>query len=331
MRILLLGGTAFLGRAIATAALGRGHDVTCLARGTGDPVPGATFVCADRDDDAALVPVASQTWDAVIDLTSHPVHTRRLVHDVTSAHWVYVSSSSVYVRGDVAEQDESAPTAEPLEDDYLTDPADYGRAKVACEAVYRRHSACHTIIRSGLIGGYGDHTGRSGYYPWRFAHPTSSDVLIPDPTTPIAMIDVEDLAAWVIHCVEEGHFGTFNAVGSTISLDEVLTVSRQITGSTAEPRVVSDEDLAANGISAWRGPKSLPLWINDPAYRYVATLDTAAARARGLTLRSLRDLLQAAWQYEEDRGGPQGAGLTDEQERHLRLADPRAANPYTGP
>lgn len=317
MDILVLGGTGPLGRKISAGALARGHKVTCVARGNGPTIDGATLVLADRDEDHALAPVSGRDWDAVVDLTRHPLHARRAVRDLRARHWLYVSSASVYLRGDVPEQDESGATADPLQHDFLTDPSDYGAAKVACENVYHDRSPSHTIIRAGLIGGDEDDTGRSGYYPWRFAHPTGENVLVPDPTFPIAMIDAEDLAAWIIHCAGADVCGTFNATGRTTTLSEVVSLSQEITSSTAVPHVVSAEQLDAFGVSAWMGPRSLPLWIDLPEFRYVATLDSSAARAQGLRLRPLRETLRAALQYEETRKGPL-SGLSDDEERELR-------------
>ncbi len=318
MKILLLGGTGFLGRAITTEVLARGHQMICLARGKGEVVDGTVLLRADRHHNDALTPVADRDWDGVIDLTSHPMHAQRAVRDLNTRHWVYVSSSSVYARGDVFEQDESADTLEALGSDVMSDMTQYGSAKVACENVYRDHSASYTIIRSGLIGGDGDHTGRSGYYPWRFAHPTGSDVLVPDPSFPIALIDAKDLSAWVIDCMEQQQIGTFNTTGITTTLAEVLELSREITTSSAAPRVVSNDVLAKFGVVPWMGAKSLPLWVGDPESRYVATLDTSAARKHGLCTRPLRETLTAALEYEEHRSRPRLAGLTDEDERGLR-------------
>lgn len=318
MKVLLLGGTGFLGRAIATAAATRGHEVTCLARGNGEIAGSGIFIQSDRDNDDALAAVSDRSWDAVIDLTRHPVHARRAVRDLSARHWVYVSTSTVYSRGDVLEQDESGPIVDALDGELMPDMTMYGPAKVACENAYREHGDSCTIIRSGLIGGDGDHTGRTGYYPWRFAHPTGENVLVPDPTFPVAMIDVEDLAAWIVECAERRHSGTFNATGRTTTLSEVLGLSQEITASAAVAYPVSDDVLDAHGVASWMGPKSLPLWVNDPSFRYVSTLDTTAAREHGLTMRSLRDTLAAALEYEEHRQEPRLAGLSDEEEELLR-------------
>ena len=317
MKLLLLGGTGSLGRAITTHALARGHEVTCLARGNGTTVDGAVLMRADRDQDDALSVVSDRNWDAVIDLASQPVHARRAVRDLRAEHWVYVSSVSVYTRGDDPDRDELASTAEPLTSDRFTEISDYGAAKMACENIYRENSTSHTILRPGLIGGNEDETGRSGYYPWRFAHPTGDDVLVPDPSFPVALIDIEDLASWIIDCADRQHLGTFNAAGETTTLAEVLELSREVTGSAAVARVVSDEALEAFGVNPWMGGKSLPLWINERELRYAATANSAAARAHGLRLRPIRQTLAAALVYENSRS-ERPAGLSDEEERALR-------------
>ncbi|WP_377466889.1 NAD-dependent epimerase/dehydratase family protein [Populibacterium corticicola] len=318
MEILVLGGTAFLGQAVASEALTRGHSVTCAARGNGRVPDGAILVCCDRDQDAALESFSSRNWDAIIDVTCHPIHVRRAVLDLNAKHWVFVSTSSVYALTNVLEQNESAQLRSPLDGDFMAEPAQYPAAKAACEDIYRGNTDSLTIVRSGLIGGYGDSSGRTGYYTWRFAHPTSDDVLVPDPNFPVALIDVADLSSWLIDCAEQKHIGTFNATGSTTSLAEVLELSRQITRSTAVARVVEPEILSAFGVSSWAGPMSLPLWIDDPEWRYTATLDTSAAQAHGLRIRPLEETLRAALDYENHRPTPRLAGLSDDDERALR-------------
>lgn len=104
----------------------------------------------------------------------------------------------------------------------------------------------------------------------------------------------------------------------TTTLSEVLDLSREITGSATVPYPVSNAVLAAHGVASWMGPKSLPLWIDNPSFRYMATMDTTAAREHGLTLRPLRDTLAAALRYEEHRHEPRLAGLSDEEEVLLR-------------
>lgn len=319
MRLLILGGTAFLGRVIARQAVERGHAVTCLARGSAPAPDGVTLVRADRDLPDAYGEVAVAHWDAVVDLTREPGHARRAVQAVRARHWVLVSSGNVYERFDQPEQDEFAPTLPPLEDDVMGDMSRYGPAKVACENAVRAGCESWTILRSGLVGGAGDWSGRSGYYPWRFAHPTGEDVMAsPDLTFPTALIDVEDLAAFALDCAERRTPGLLNVTGPTTTLGEVLETARQVAGSRATVRPVPADQLEAAGIGAWMGRPSLPLWIDDPDWRWFATLDTSAARSHGLTTRPLAQTLAAALEYEETRAEPRRTGLTDGEERCLR-------------
>jgi nucleoside-diphosphate-sugar epimerase len=320
MKLLLLGGTAFLGRAIVAEAVARGIEVTCLARGSSAAPERATFITADRDAEDGLSHVAQQYWDAVVDVSRQPGQVRRAVRDLSTDHFVFISTTSVYAYGDQLEQKEDAPTLAALDGDVMTDMSTYGPAKVACEEAVRAAARMSTIIRPGLIGGPGDTSSRSGYYPWRFAHPTGQDVLVPDdPDFPCALIDVDDLAAWTVTAAQNRIAGTYNATGRTTPLAEVLDLARRVAGEHApSPRPVPVEILRAAGVESWMGPKSLPLWIDDPADRYGATASTDAARAQGLTTRSLEETFARVLPYEEGRRGSRRAGLSDVDERELR-------------
>ena len=317
----MLGGTAWLGRTVAQEALRRGHDVTCLARGSADPPPGATFVIGDRDLENGLDAVVGQTWDAVVDVTRHPGHARRAVRDVAARHRVLVSTGNVYARFDAVEQGEDSPLRGPLDADLMTDMEVYGEAKVACENAVREADGTATIVRSGLIGGPGDWSGRTGYWPWRFAHPVGERVVVPDELDfPCAIIDVRDLAGWLVTVAENRVDGTFNATGPTSPLGEVLGVAAEVAGSHAEPLPVGREVLAELGVGAWMGPASLPLWIDDVDWRGFATLDTSRARAAGLVTRPLEETLRDTLAFEETRTEPRRAGLTDDDERRVQEA-----------
>ncbi len=153
MDLLILGGTALLGQAIAQAALDRGHAVTCLARGSSSAPKGATFISADRDDDDGLASVASRSWAAVIDVSRQPGQVRRPVRDLSTQHWVFISSGNVYADFSTVEQDENAPLRPPLQGEVMEAMLTYGEAKVACENAVRASNSSATIVRSGLIGG----------------------------------------------------------------------------------------------------------------------------------------------------------------------------------
>jgi nucleoside-diphosphate-sugar epimerase len=197
----------------------------------------------------------------------------------------------------------------------------YGEAKVACENAVRGAPGTATIARSGLIGGPGDWSGRTGYWPWRFAHPVGEHVVVPDELDfPCAIIDVRDLAPWLVTAAEGRLDGTFNVTGPTTPLRDVLAVSAEVAGSTAVPLPVGRDRLAELEVGAWMGPASLPLWIDDADWRGFATLDTTRARAAGLVTRPLEETLRDTLAFEETRTVPRRAGLSDDDERRVQEA-----------
>lgn len=174
MRLLILGGTAWLGRHVAATALAAGHQVTCLARGTsGAPPDGATLVRGDRDADDAYAQVRNAAWDAVVDVSRQPGQVRRAAQTLgrTCGTYVFVSTVSVYADHSRPGEDESAALLPALDADVMVDMGAYGSAKVACERhVLEAVGADRALIaRPGLIGGPGDTSDRTGYWPWRFA------------------------------------------------------------------------------------------------------------------------------------------------------------------
>lgn len=318
MRILVLGGTAWLGRTVAAHAVALGHHVTCVARGTDVP-EGVTLVRADRDGDDALAAVADTRWDGVIDVSRDPAQVRRSARDLVSAtdRYVFVSTVSVYASDERVGADE---------DDVLLEPSDdttaYGAAKVACErAVLDVFGPDRSVIaRAGLIGGPGDHTGRSGYWPWRFAHPATEDgsVVVPDaPELPTAIVDVRDLAAWLVATIETEVAGVYNAVGTPVPFSEHLDLARAVAGHEGPLVRVPGERLADAGVQPWAGPRSMPLWLPD-AFRGMNARSNARAVAAGLQLRSVLETLSDALRWElQQPEHPHGAGLTDDEVREL--------------
>ncbi len=324
MHILLLGGTRFLGKYIAQIALTRGHDVTCLARGTSAPVAGTRFVKADRDEDDGLEAVSGERWDVVIDLAVHPEHARRAANGLNAAHAIFVSTGSVYAE-QTAINSETDELVTGLDQPKMSDMQQYPCAKASCEKEYSAAFDQLTIIRPGLIGGYGDETGRCGYYPWRFANPTGPEVVVPDPSFPVAILDAEDLATWIVICAEERITGEFNAAGEPTTLAEVVEISRQLAANDVQARVVNNDVLLEHEVAPWMGPESLPLWLPDPALRNVALLESELARSHKLTTRPLAETLAAGLRYEQDRQTPRHAGLSDEKEREILAAHTRRA------
>lgn len=337
MKLLVLGGTSWLGGEIARAGLARGHAVTCLARGeSGQVPPGATFVHADRSEDAPYDRVCGQGWDGVVDVSWQPRFVREAVSALAARtrRWVYISSCSVYAAHDTVGADESAALLPALVGDLATMEM-YGEAKVACErAVLDGVGADHAVIaRSGLIGGPGDHTDRTGYWPLRFAHPCMDDgaVLVPaEQDVSTQVVDVRDLALWVVRCVEDSTRGTFNAAGPPTPLRQHLAVARAMAGHTGPLVAMTNEWLVAHEVTEWAGPRSLPLWLSTPGSEGFAARNTDAAVTAGLVCRPLEQTLTdvLAWEVArvpERHGLPRRAGLEPADERRL-IEDARAGS-----
>ncbi|HLL67067.1 MAG TPA: NAD-dependent epimerase/dehydratase family protein [Micromonosporaceae bacterium] len=330
MRLLVLGGTAWLSHTAAAAAAERGHTVTCLARGrSGAPPAGVHLTPADRDAPDAYADVAAEDWDVVIDVARQPGQVARAVAALAgrTGSFVFVSTINVYADHATPGDDESAALLPALDGDVMHDMATYGPAKVACE----RHvldafgpDRC-LIARVGLIGGPGDIFDRTGYWPLRFARAAADDgaVLVPAvPGLSTQVIDVRDLATWLVEAGERGTSGVFDAVGDRFPLAEHLAIARQVAGHTG-PVVAAGQDwLLAHNVAPWMGERSLPLWLPVPEYAGLTSRDGSAARSAGLMPRALSETLAdtLAWELTRDSTQPRGAGLTSDDERRLLRA-----------
>ncbi|MGG5258519.1 NAD-dependent epimerase/dehydratase family protein [Phycicoccus avicenniae] len=327
MRLLVLGGTAFLGREVARAGLAAGHDVTCVARGeSGAPADGARLVTADRSA-PGLGGVEDERWDAVIDVARDPGQVARAVEALRGrvGHWGFVSTGNVYADHSVPGADESTPLLAPLESGG-DEPDEYGGKKVACERSVLDGIGAERVLvaRAGLLGGPGDTSGRTGWWPWRLAHPAvPGEVLVPDALgEPAQVLDARDLAAWLVRCGEAGTTGVVDAVGPTTTLGGVLAAAREASGSGARAVAADPAWLSEQGVGPWMGPRSLPLWLPFPEYAGFAARTGEAARALGLTTRPLVDTLLDVLRYEEERPAdePRRTGLEDDDERALLTA-----------
>jgi len=324
MRTLVLGGTAWLGSHIVSTAVAAGHEVTALARGEAGAAPtGARFVQADRESDAAFAALGDETWDAVVDVSRQPGQVRRAVAALAdrTRHWVFVSSASVYADTTTIGDDEDAELLPPLDGDVMESMETYGSAKVSCERyVLGGVGANRTLIaRASLIGGPGDWSGRSGYWPRRMARPSNPEgrVLVPDaPDVPVQLLDVRDLAAWLVRCAERGTAGIATAGGPTHTLAEHLEAVRGVAEFTGSWEVAGEDWLDAHGVEAWMGPRSLPLWLPAASIALNAH-DLTRATALGLRTRPLAETLADTLAWELAEPGERRAGLTDEDEREL--------------
>jgi len=319
MRLLVLGGTGWLGGEIVRVALGRGHDVVCMARGA-RPVPdGAELIAADRDDPQSYSALPGD-FDAALDTTVQPQHARGAVtalHDRVT-RWTLVSTSSVYAQDDVPGQDEAAPLLPAWDGPFELER--YGEGKVGCEqAVLAAYGRDALIARPGLITGPGDRSDRTGYWPLRFAHPAAVDgsVLVPEsPGAAVQLIDVRDLARWLVEATEHATTGVFNATTEHVSFAEYLTTAQQVAGFAGRTVGVDQGWIAAHDIAPWAGDRSFPLWLPQPDYAGFATRSPAAARAAGLRTRPLADSIRdtLAWELQAGPGRARQAGLSPADE-----------------
>ncbi|GAA5038357.1 NAD-dependent epimerase/dehydratase family protein [Microbacterium fluvii] len=317
-RVLLLGGTGWLGREVARAARDSGAEVTCLARGTSGDVPhGVELVRGDRLEPGAYDGVQAREWDEVVEFAYQPGLVEPAVDALanSAAHWTLVSTVSVYADNSTPGANEAAELVEPR------DLVDYPDAKVAAERASATRLGDRLLIaRPGLIVGPGDPSDRFGYWPARFHR--GGEVLIPATEQRcVQVIDVADLAQWITRAGSIPLTGVVNAVGAVHTMHDFLDAVRDVTGFDGELVAVDDDALLARGVNYWAGPRSLPLWlpIEDAGF---AQRDGSAFLATGGTLCPLADTLTRALADEIARGidRPRRAGLTPAEEHEVLAA-----------
>ncbi|WP_104180725.1 NAD-dependent epimerase/dehydratase family protein [Arthrobacter sp. B0490] len=319
-RILILGGTAWFGREVATQLVAGGHDVTCLARGTSGPPPhDAGFVAVDRSAPGAYDDVSGVDWDEVVEISWNTDHVAGALEALAAraAHWTLISSCSVYASNGEPGAAEDAALV-----DVATDGADddYARAKAACEQASADVLADRLLtVRAGLICGPGDGSDRFGYWVSRCALAGDGDVLVPTLADRyVQVIDVRDLAAWTIRAGLGGTVGAVNAVGDVHAFGDVLARARSIAGHAGALAEATPEWLVDQGVAYWSGPRSLPLWLPED-FAGFCRRSNAAFRAAGGTLRDLRETLEDTLDDERARGleRDRRAGLTRADELEL--------------
>jgi 2'-hydroxyisoflavone reductase len=315
MRLLVLGGTLFLGRHVVAAARARGHELTLFNRGRTDarPIPGVEQIHGERERDLARL--GGRRWDAVL---AHAVE-----------RYVFVSSISAY--GTFAEPglDETAATAPDPPPDTEDVLAHYAGLKAACER--RLESVLPgrgLVIRPGLIVGPQDPTERFTYWVRRLA--SGERVLAPRaPDQPVQLIDGRDLAEWIVRMVEAAATGVYNATGpaAPLTFGPMLERIAIATGSRSGLVWIDEARLAEAGVAPW---DELPLWLDldrQPDFRGFLSVDIGRAVNAGLSFRPLEETVAdtLAWVRERARppARPEGAmlpppaGLSPEREAEL--------------
>jgi 2'-hydroxyisoflavone reductase len=305
MRLLVLGGTHFLGRHVATAALERGHEVATFTRGvSGAPPEGARALHGDRDDPAAL-PAALQGWapELVVDTSCQA---RAAAENAAAAlsgvsGYAFVSSLNAYrgwPPGPIRDED-GEPTWDTAEDAY-------GQNKAHAERVLTAVLGERFLTaRAGLIVGPYDPLYRLGWWLDRIA--AGGPVVVPAQglDQPIALVDARDLAGWLVEAAGRGVSGAVNATGPAgmTTLGGLLETCRAVTGSDAQWVPVPEEDLLAAGVEEW---VHLPLWLRAGQARTAWDVDTTRARELGLPSRPVLDSVADTWAWMQlsDRSEP---------------------------
>jgi nucleoside-diphosphate-sugar epimerase len=316
VKILVLGGTKFLGRAAVEAALHRGHAVTLFNRGETNPelFPEVEKIRGDRTED--LSALNSRSWDAVIDTSGYlPAVVRRSAEALKDSvgRYVFVSSVSVYANFREG-PDEDAPRAELGDmpaDKMLDDYSNYGPLKARSEdAVWDVYGDRATIVRPGLIVGPHDPTGRFTYWPHRLAR--GGEVVVPaPPERTVQFVDVRDLGAWLVDLVERGAPGAFNATRPDVPWGELFETAVAVIGSDATPVWIPDTFLRQHEVGEWM---ELPLWLADPEWVGMNQADVSHAVATGLRFRPLEETIRGTL---DEAGTTDEAGMKPEREREL--------------
>jgi 2'-hydroxyisoflavone reductase len=315
MRLLVLGGTRFLGRHVATAALERGHEVATFTRGvSGEPPAGARALHGDRDDPAAL-PKALDGWrpELVVDTSCQ---TRAAARNAAAVlrevrGYAFVSSLNAYrgwPPGPVGPEDDE-PT-------WTTDEDEYGPIKADAERVLGGVLGDRFLTaRAGLIIGPHDPIYRLGWWLDRIAR--GGRVVVPDALDqPIAAVDSRDLAGWLVEAAGQGLSGAVNATGPTgmTTLGGLLELCREVTGGDAEWVPVPEEELLAAGVQPW---VHLPLWLPADEARTAWDVDTTRARQLGLPSRPLAESVADTWAWQRANERPPLPTMAHRQEPGL--------------
>jgi 2'-hydroxyisoflavone reductase len=321
MRILIIGGTHFVGHAMAQAGLDAGHDVTLLHRNKTSELPGATHLLSDRDGDLSVL--GDQRWDATIDVCAYVPGQVRHLHeglDGRGGHHLFVSTVSVYQEPSAPGAGEDSPLFPvPAPDVNEITNETYGPLKVACELAAREAYGddALTIIRPTYVVGPRDMTARYPYWVLRAAR--GGEMLAPGPSdAPMQCVDARDMGAWTVRLAEDKVAGTFTAARPGTTFGEFLDETVDALGTDVDVVPVDGRWLVEQGVDGMQ----LPLWSEGSPEFALAMASTRAADA-GLTHRPFADVVRdtLAWaQANPDQATNPVTGMSPERERELLVA-----------
>jgi 2'-hydroxyisoflavone reductase len=327
LKILILGGTAFLGPQIVEAAQARGHVITLFNRGKTNPglFPDVEKLHGDRNGD--LKSLEGRQWDSVVDTSGFVPRLVTMSAALLAPNvkqYVFISTISVFAEGIKPGTAENGPLATTPDETSEDIPKYYGALKALCEkAVDKAMPGRGWIVRPGLIVGPGDKSDRFTYWPVRVAR--GGDVLAPgDGNDPVQFIDVRDLAVWIVLGIERNLDGTYNATGpdKKLTMKKMLEGIKKGVGGDAQFTWVSTEFLEKQNVAPW---SDLPVWVpSRGGEEGFAEISCKKAIAAGLTFRPVsstaKDTLAWFRTLPEDRRGKLGAGITSEKEAELLAA-----------
>jgi 2'-hydroxyisoflavone reductase len=320
MRLLVLGGTVFLGRHVSAEALRRGHDVTLFHRGLhgADLFADAEHVLGDRAGDLAAL--RGRAWDIAIDTSGYEPADVARSSALDIGHLVFVSTCNVYPAWPSEPVDEDSPV--------WADGDDYGPKKAACEREAEAALPGRVAsVRAGLLCGPHDNVFRLPWWVRRVA--AGGDVVAPgDPDRTVQLIDARDLAFWMLDLAERGIAGAFNGTAppGRTTMREALAAAVDATGSDAQLQWVADDVLEAHGVEPW---DELPLWLPETTGAGTWAVGTDRAQAAGLRCRPIAETVADTWAWLRDGGQSEldawradhrPRGLTAERERELLVA-----------
>jgi 2'-hydroxyisoflavone reductase len=326
LRVLILGGTGFIGPHFVDALSANKHKISLFNRGKRDPEarPGIEQLIGDRNGD--LKSLEGRDWDVVVDNSGYTPKQVRATAELLKGHadrYIFISSVAVYAdfkKPGIAEDYPLAQLKDPTTDTVTGET--YGGLKVLAEKVVEEvFDKNATIIRPTYIAGPGDVTDRFTYWPWRVSK--GGEMLAPgSPADPFQYIDVRDLAQFVLACVEKKVVGAFNLCKPAITMGELLETSKKVTGADTKIVWASPEFLTEHAIIGEKAEGNfMPIWT--PANGEdagIVTMSCSRAQASGLELRPLEATIRDTLAWQAARPAEKQklrAGLSFEKETEL--------------